>query len=142
MTIYEYTTTDGRIVLSETPLNRAIISSGKIDLKKVPAEDIQKATIVPNRRIAEFVKVAMNGSDWVPAETLVSMQKAELVDCSVDRNYCIIQNGEIHILSGFQYVPLSQITLHSSKNALRYALRNVAFQAALAQIELSGLHES
>lgn len=127
MSTNRYNLDDGRIVLSPKPLAYAVRASGSIDLSKLTPTDFNQISIIADPILDDLLRTV---------EEIDADQERHEDSVAAHLNCCVLQEGQVYIRDK-QYKPLTQFLNTASKNELRYALSQVARQAALLHREFA-----
>lgn len=132
--LYSYELSDGRMALSPTPLDFALDNKHNLQMDQLGEKERHDLSILADPLIAHLLTVAADGQEWLNPESIMAMSKEERLETSFYRHYCLIKDGTIFVHDG-KYIPLMTYLSKASREELIHCLWNVAFQAALAQLE-------
>lgn len=132
--LYSYELSDGRMALSPTPLDFALDNKHNLQMDQLGEKERHDLSILADPLIAHLLTVASDGQEWLNPERVMAMSKKERLETSFYRHHCLIKDGTIYVHDG-QYIPLVTYLRKASHEELIHCLWNVAFQAALAQLE-------
>lgn len=132
---YSYPVSDGRTAICRTNLAYAMDDDGKVILSALTEKDAYELTLVENPQIARMLQLILSAGAWRKGG--IKSTDAES-DADYIKNYCImLSDGTICIKDGSEYVPVEQFMEKASEAELQLALRMVAGQAALAQLDMA-----
>ncbi len=136
---YTYELSDGRNVMSPVELTYAMNEDCTINLDSIKPEDAAKISIIGDPQIFALLSLIAEAGAWEERnpENAPSRSKTR---ADFFRHYCLLSSsGGIYIKDG-RYVCVQEFLKTASLPELQHAIRNLATQAAMAQIELARLH--